>query len=189
MLLEAAQSAFAENGYLGTTVEHILQRSGIGRTSFYKHFPDKLAVASALFTAFMPALEDAYATIGDAPVVDLPTVAAWLDALIADYRRNAGIMTLIAEVMVAEPGFSATITTVQRAIMARLGQRFPAFAAGANAATPESAERTEAAIILSLIDGLCSSIALRGAELDPAAATRFVAAIVLPFLLRTHSAS
>ena len=46
-LLDTAEDLFYAQGTRGTGVEQILQVSGVGRASFYRHFPgkDELVVA------------------------------------------------------------------------------------------------------------------------------------------------
>jgi AcrR family transcriptional regulator len=43
-LAEAALDLFAERGYERTTVIDIAQRAGLGKTTFFRHFPDKREV-------------------------------------------------------------------------------------------------------------------------------------------------
>ena len=40
-LAEAAFALFEEHGYDATTVEHIAERAGVGRTTFFRAFPTK----------------------------------------------------------------------------------------------------------------------------------------------------
>jgi len=181
-LLRAAHAAFGRSGYVGTTVDDILKEAGVGRTSFYKHFNDKLALASDLFEAFMPSLEIAYEAIAGAERIDTESVSQWLHGLIDDYERHRGIMTVFAEVMVIEPGFGRTIAEVQRNIMKKLGRRFPAFLAAANAADARSPDRTQGALILDLIDSVCAAIALRRAMLNRDVAVGFVGGNFLRFV-------
>jgi AcrR family transcriptional regulator len=43
-LAQAALDLFAERGYENTTVIDIAQRAGLGKTTFFRHFPDKREV-------------------------------------------------------------------------------------------------------------------------------------------------
>lgn len=48
-LLEAARIVFDEQSYTKTSVDMIAEEAGVSRTTFYRHFDGKLAVAMALF--------------------------------------------------------------------------------------------------------------------------------------------
>lgn len=173
-LLAAAAIVFARSGYIATTIEEILVEAGIGRTSFYKHFDDKLAIAAALFEQFMPELADSYGKIVTQKCIDQRTLAEWLDTLIDCYGAQANIMSVFAQVMVIEPRFAETIARVQLNIMERLGVRFAAFDKAAKAG-PRDPLRTRASMLIGMIDQLCSAVALHAAVLDRAAAIAFVA--------------
>lgn len=41
MLQEAAFELFLEHGYAGTTIDHIAQRAGVSRNTFFNYFPGK----------------------------------------------------------------------------------------------------------------------------------------------------
>ena len=180
-LLSSARAVFARKTFTGATVDDILRGAGLGRTSFYKHFPDKLAVAVSLFEEFMPEMASCYAEIAAEPEVDIESVSRWMFRLIDAYRRNAGIMIVFAQVMVVEPRFSQTIADVQQGLMAMLAERFEPFDKAAQEAS-NAPLRTRAALVLSQIDFLCSAIGLRDAPLDKMAAVHFVAESFLRFV-------
>jgi len=47
-LIEASSELFAERGYLGTSVNDLLERAGLTRNAFYSYFPSKEALAVAI---------------------------------------------------------------------------------------------------------------------------------------------
>jgi AcrR family transcriptional regulator len=47
-LMEASSDLFAERGYLGTSVNDLLERAGLTRNAFYSYFPSKEALAVAI---------------------------------------------------------------------------------------------------------------------------------------------
>ncbi|WP_336951327.1 TetR/AcrR family transcriptional regulator [Sphingobium aromaticivastans] len=179
-LLDAAAQTFGTSGYVGTRVEDILTVANVGRTSFYKHFRDRLDIASELFTEFMPRLGTFYLSILDSEQVDLSTVMAWIDRLADAYAVERGVMRLFAEVMAIEPGFSATISQVQLGIMRQLGARFDAFQRAVDAG--EGALHTRAVLVIESIDHVCSLISLRQAPIDRATAIRFAAEAFIAFV-------
>lgn len=40
-LVDAAMALFAEQGFDGTSIEEVVARAGVGRTTFFRHFPTK----------------------------------------------------------------------------------------------------------------------------------------------------
>src|SRR5262245_4073013 len=59
-LLAAATTAFTKTSYAATTVDHIILRAKVSRTSFYRHFDSKWAVARALLDEFGPAVHESW---------------------------------------------------------------------------------------------------------------------------------
>ncbi len=49
LLLEAAATVFARQGYHPTLISEIVEEAGVGQGTFYRHFPDKRAIFGALF--------------------------------------------------------------------------------------------------------------------------------------------
>lgn len=47
-VIKAAAQCFAERGIEDTSVQHIIERAGIARRTFYRYFPDKLSVMDAM---------------------------------------------------------------------------------------------------------------------------------------------
>ena len=47
-LVDSAMALFAEQGFEGTSVEDIAARAGVGRTTFFRHFPTKDDLIAAM---------------------------------------------------------------------------------------------------------------------------------------------
>lgn len=71
-LLQAAEQAFLENGFEGTTVEDLTRGAGVAKGAFYLHFKTKTDVAVALRDRFVERLR---AQIREA--VDAEPSGAW----------------------------------------------------------------------------------------------------------------
>jgi AcrR family transcriptional regulator len=108
-LLTAAERLFYEEGIRAVGVERILAESGVGRASFYRHFPSKddlvVEVLRRRDTAWRAWLAD---TVRDSPrgPEDLPL--ALFDGLAerfraADFRGCAFINTMVEEADPASP--------------------------------------------------------------------------------------
>lgn len=112
-LLAAAGEAFAELGYVGTSMAAIAERAGVDPRTVYKVFGTKVALLSRLVDVAMVGDQEAV------PVLGRPWAAAALDAPTAAERVGA---------------FAAAV----RALMARAGPVFRT-AAQAAAADPDAA--------------------------------------------------
>ncbi|MFC5063632.1 TetR/AcrR family transcriptional regulator [Actinomycetospora atypica] len=83
-LVRAAIDLCAEQGYEATTVAQVVERAGLTKATFFRHFPDKREV---LFAGQEEHAALLTAGIGAAPegVAPLDAVAAGLDALAASF--------------------------------------------------------------------------------------------------------
>ncbi len=52
MILKAAVDELAEVGYGGVTIESVAARAGVGKSTIYRHWPDKLALIADAFETF-----------------------------------------------------------------------------------------------------------------------------------------
>src|SRR5450755_2699559 len=52
VILKAAVDELAESGYGGVTIESIAARAGVGKSTIYRHWPDKLALIADAFETF-----------------------------------------------------------------------------------------------------------------------------------------
>jgi AcrR family transcriptional regulator len=62
-ILDAARSLLSEHGFAGASVEAIAERSGVAKTTIYRHWPDSNAIVMAVFADF--ATEVAAPVTGD----------------------------------------------------------------------------------------------------------------------------
>jgi len=52
VILEAALAELGEIGYGGFTIESVASRAGVGKSTIYRHWPDKLALIADAFQTF-----------------------------------------------------------------------------------------------------------------------------------------
>ena len=52
VILEAAVDELARVGYGGVTIESVAARAGVGKSTIYRHWPDKLALIADAFETF-----------------------------------------------------------------------------------------------------------------------------------------
>src|SRR5471030_629519 len=101
-LLEAARTAFAELSYAGTTIDHIVSRAAVNRSTFYRHFDSKFALAQDLYSHFWPSLFAAYDLLSSSdPTED--EIEVWVDKLLAFYRANKPLYMTLGQIPLLEP--------------------------------------------------------------------------------------
>jgi len=105
-LIRSALDLFAEQGYDSTTVAQIVERAGLTRSTFFRHFPDKRDVLLAGQHTLSRLFEQGIAAAPpDAP--PLQAVAAGLDAALAafaelqerDALKQAGLAAVISQAL------------------------------------------------------------------------------------------
>src|ERR1035438_5685149 len=91
-LVRAALDLFSEGGYDNTTVAQIVDRAGLTKSTFFRHFPDKREVLAAGQDTLCQLLSEG---IAGAPTSATPleAVAAALDAVAAALDAVAGAFT------------------------------------------------------------------------------------------------
>ena len=137
-LLEAAYLSFAELTYAGTTIDHIVRRAEVNRSTFYRHFDSKFAIAKALFAEFWPRLFAEF----DRLDTESPTeseIEEWVTNLLIFYRANKPFYLTLGQIPALEPEGARWEEDVRREIAMRLGRRIPAFRRATSPAesTPE----------------------------------------------------
>ncbi len=106
VIIETALDLLAEHGFAGTTIEAISARSGVAKTTIYRHWPDKRALLLAAVEATVPTASapDSGSLRGDVlgfvhdlrRVLDAPA-AALVPALVDAAERDPEIARLLAE--------------------------------------------------------------------------------------------
>lgn len=87
-LIAAARAVFVERG-LDAPLSAIARRAGVGQGSLYRHFPDRVALAIAVFDDNIVELE----ALASAPTT---TALDLLDAVAAQATDSAGVVDLVA---------------------------------------------------------------------------------------------
>jgi AcrR family transcriptional regulator len=117
-----------------------VKRAGVNRSTFYRHFDSKFAIAKALFEPFWPRLFAQYASF--APSGNLPTdeeIDRWVDGFIALYHPNRPLLDISVQIGVLEPEGTRWENTIRNEVIRLLGRRIPAFKqAGADDASADA---------------------------------------------------
>src|SRR5215470_5123998 len=64
LLQQALIALILERGYEAITVQDVLDRADVGRTTFYAHFPSKEALLLSLFDSMRASLNEAIGRLG-----------------------------------------------------------------------------------------------------------------------------
>jgi AcrR family transcriptional regulator len=136
-LLEAAYLSFAELSYAATTVDHVVRRAEVNRSTFYRHFDSKFAIAKALFAEFWPRLFAEFDRL-DSSDPSAAEIEEWITSLIIFYRANKPFYMTLGQIPALEPEGSRWEENVRQEIVSRLGQRIPAFRRAASRAESTS---------------------------------------------------
>jgi AcrR family transcriptional regulator len=127
-LLAAAYEVFAESSYAGAAIDDIVKRAGVNRSTFYRHFDSKFAMTKALFDSFWPSLFAEYGAVRPSDPLTDADIDHWIEGLIGFYRANQPFYAIIVQIASLEPEGMQWEETIRQAVIALLGERFPAFA-------------------------------------------------------------
>ena len=148
-LLDATYSAFAELGYPATTIDDIVGRAQVNRSTFYRHFDSKFAVAKALYGQFWPRLFAEYDRLTETDP-DEDDIDHWIDGLIEFYRANKPLIVTLGQIPALEPEGARWEEDVRLEIIGRLGGRISAFrrASSPGEANPDRRLRARMCMLL-----------------------------------------
>lgn len=109
-VLEATLALLGEVGHAGTTIDAIAERSGVAKTTVYRHWPSR---APLLLDAFHSVVEpEALAPTGDVRA-DLVALARGLAAKLRD-RRWSRIMATLIDAAESDPDIAELSTAFSR---------------------------------------------------------------------------
>ena len=115
-VLDATLELLGEVGHAGTTVEAIAERSGVAKTTIYRHWPSR---APLLFDAFHCSVEKVEVTPTGDVRTDLINVAQGLATKLRD-PRSSRIMATLLDAAESDPELSeisTTFTAERRAVV------------------------------------------------------------------------
>lgn len=101
----SALEAFAERGYVATTIDDIVQRAGIGRATFYLHFDSKAAVLRELRNTRMTRWSDEDHPRGGPK--GRRTVRSFFEKVVDFYTSAPELYTALHQARAADPDFAA----------------------------------------------------------------------------------
>lgn len=133
-ILEVARELLEMRSWSDVSIAMITQRSGLTRSAFYKHFPDRAGLLQALLeesSAQLEAAPDAWQRTGEEPA---ELLCKAVRELVAVYVENGRLLRAIAE--------EATCNAEIAGVYADLGARLSAGVAARIAADVEAGRST-----------------------------------------------
>jgi AcrR family transcriptional regulator len=125
-ILDAARDVFAEHGYDGAAVRHIVARTQLAPGTFYNYFPDKESIFRALveesIAGVRERLREARRDAGDIEEFVGGAYRAYFDAMADDptmfqlMRRNAGTIRAMLDDPVLAAGVGELLEDLEAAI-------------------------------------------------------------------------
>jgi AcrR family transcriptional regulator len=120
-LLAAAAAAVAEHGHSSLTVQHVVARAGMSRSTFYEHFENKhacvLAAYSAAFDRLLSVITRACASRQEWPEGAAAAICAALD-FTTESSTQAGL--LVSNALATDPQFAPSVVATQDHLAALL---------------------------------------------------------------------
>ena len=164
-LLKAARYVFSRSTYAQVSVEDIALKADVSRTTFYRHFKNRLEIVAALTEEFVAVLQGAHEVFFEGGRISEKTVGAWIDRNIAAYRRHVHLVRTIREAAAIEPVFFRKHAIANHRIsIQKLGEVSPAFQRAADATSDTDRCLTHAEFILRELDMLCHDVVVTGWE-------------------------
>lgn len=183
-LMRAAERVFSERSYAATSVEDIITQAGASRTSFYRHFDSKWAIASALCGEVMPEVWELWqelAALGDPREA---AIAAWLRRRLALYNRHRSMFSLMREAVAIEPAGAAAVTRTHDEVIQVLAAGLRAFKNTLLRSSAAHKGHIEACLLLMQLDEFTYTLAVRGWNVDDGIAIDVMARQIRDFIGR-----
>jgi AcrR family transcriptional regulator len=172
-LLEAGRQSFAELSYAGTTIDHIVSRAAVNRSTFYRHFDSKFALAQDLYTHFWPLLFAEYERLSSADP-SAAEIGSWIGHLLAFYRANKPLYLTLGQIPLLEPEGAEWEEKVRLEVIARLGRTIPAFRRATSPAESTSELRVKTRMWMLQFEHAVFRLAYREEGPDTPALLKFV---------------
>ena len=127
-LINAALTAFAEQGYTGTSIERIVEIADTTAPTFYRHFVSKRDMLEPLRERLISEVREVFLRLDTTKVQTPDTIKLWLRDYIEMWRRQRRLCEAHWEAVAADAEFGAGTMTASLLIaddLKKLLSRFP----------------------------------------------------------------
>lgn len=179
-LLSSARAVFAVNGYNTTSVDMIVDEAEVSRTSFYRHFDDKYAVAQALFSELIPEVQRRWRALLAVPAPTLADVVGWVTAYVELLEENRVLIGVLREVDAIEVRAQQRVLDYHNDLLAVMAARVPKLRA---AAGEGAVMRARALLLLLQVDQFSYAVSIRNWSFERDVMIAAMAALIHEFLV------
>jgi AcrR family transcriptional regulator len=163
-IIGAAREVLLEKGYAATRVEDIVQRAGISRPTFYRHFKDKFEVARAYHAMSGDETLGPWGALASVDMNDLAAIRRWIESLLDTFAERRDELMVWSEMSAIEPNYLMRVPRQMPALIEMLGKSIPAFASAQAEAPAEGRDPgpvwVEAYLLLEHLSYYCTWLAL-----------------------------
>jgi AcrR family transcriptional regulator len=160
-LLDAARVLYMQSSYALTTVDDIANDAGVSRTTFYRHFDGRLAIAEALFREAMIPIQAIHERLASHADPSEKEIRHWVDQLIDHLVANKSLVQTMREVEAVEPASDSASADTHKGLIQLFSEQIPAFRQ-ALGTSPRSLEaRVRANLLLLQFDQFFYAVAVR----------------------------
>jgi AcrR family transcriptional regulator len=181
-LLRAAEQVFSKRSYAATAVEEIITQAGASRTSFYRHFDSKWAIASALCGEVMPGVWELWKELAALQDPREAAIAAWLRRRLGVYNQHRTMFSIMREAVAIEPAGAAAVTRTHDEVIQVLATGIRAFRNTLGRSPGAHKSHIEACLLLMQLDEFTYTLAVRGWNVDDAIAIDVMARQIRDFI-------
>ena len=160
-LLKAANRLFTESSYATTTVDDIVSDAGVSRTTFYRHFSSRLAIAEALFREAMIPAQTIHERLAANECPNDRQIADWANAIIDHLVANRSLVRTMREVEAVEPTSDSATEDTHRQLIKLYGEKIAAFRLAASDAPAQAEARIRAQLLMLQFDQFFYAVAVR----------------------------
>jgi AcrR family transcriptional regulator len=160
-LLDAARALYTRISYAVTTVDDIATDAGVSRTTFYRHFDSKLAVAEALFREAMIPIQAIHERVASYEDPGEKEITVWINQLLDHLVANKTLVQIMREVEAIEPDSDSAQADTHKRLIELYGIRIPAFRLAASNAVGSLEARVRANLLLLQFDQFFYAVAVR----------------------------
>jgi AcrR family transcriptional regulator len=147
-IIEAARAVFYQQGYYGATVDQIVAEAGASRPTFYLHFRDKEQVLAELMSEYS-ARAAPYMDRLPGPRPTVEELIHWLFEVGEFFQQERAVFSVLTEIGAhGQPNAAEYGLRAMDLWIGAMSARAPAFAAAANARTPDVNARARAALLV-----------------------------------------
>ena len=175
-ILDSALEAFVALSYSAVTVDEIIARAEVSRATFYKHFPNKVAITIALSEERMsPAANRAYDKLAAMENPSIPQLVSWVKLFLSLFEQNRATIAALAEAWTVEPEYHNAMDEKHQAHIRALGKTIPAFRRASSGLRKDEAIRIRAHLLLQSLESFCNALVVYNWNIDQKVGIRVVA--------------